>query len=215
MKHLFFITFNFLFLCSNIEVRVVKKNELEEVLELDRRVIFEYFKPLYKKFYSHLPIGQNPDYFLEKDLELDTQNFKNYLEQDSGYDFLRVAYDVKNIKIVGIINFHFTQKNIIEIDLLIVDKVCRGQGVGKKLVNSLIKDFQDLQKIIVMPYQLGNEKTLNFYYSLGFKNLGLPGDEKDFTYNIEKSKLYYLLELDIKNLKRSFYCQSDDDGLIR
>lgn|SRR3989338_3875002 len=217
MRFIFLLIFVNLFATEEFTIRTVKETELQAILELDRKVSFEFFKPLFMAGYSHLSIGQNPDYFLEKDLEADTKNFAKFLTENSAYNYLRVAFDNYKNRIVGLINFHIIdEKQTIEIDLLVIDKNYRGKGVGKKLVIETLFAFENLKYCIVHPFCLSNEKSLKFYYALGFKNLESADNAINSHYLVENYKLYYYLRLDISELKnsikRSCLCE---DGLLR
>lgn len=197
MKKIYFLFLAFLVKYNfsiNFEIRKAYPYELFDILKLDHSVTYNFFKPLYQKAFTHLPLGQNPDYYLSLDLEKDAIDFYRCLNNMYGHKCMRIAYDKDNKIICGLIVFHLIKKTKMQIDLLMVDENYRGHGIGKALIKNMISEFKDLKKCIVYPVRFENEPTLKFYYSVGFKNLGV-GAENLNVYGFKYSELYYKLEL--------------------
>ena len=57
----------------------------------------------------------------------------------------------------------------VKIDLIGVDSKFQGQGVGRELLNSISRFVNTQSCVLNVTTQLSNERSLNFYYSFGFK----------------------------------------------
>jgi len=181
---------------GSIEIGKACKDDLPGLFLIDRDVTDEYFKPLYKKAYSHLCIGQDPDFYLDKELEEDMTWFEECISLESTYS-LYIALDEKTHDAAGLIVVHKEDENSLLIDLLLVRKKYRGRGVGKGLVRLAIGSFNDVKACIVCPFSCSeNQNTLDFYKSLGFKDLG-PAEIDQEAYGIPYKDLYRYLRLDL------------------
>ncbi|MDR3647236.1 MAG: GNAT family N-acetyltransferase [Candidatus Babeliales bacterium] len=165
-------------------------------MELDRKVTYEFFKPLFIDIYTNLGIKNDIDNDLEEELKNDSQTFSNLI-QSNGIERLHVAWDTLQNIPCGLLLFHKEENNEIMLDLLLVDKNYRGQGIGKRLVNSTYKTFDGIKIVTVYPVQFNNKNTLKFYESLGFKNLGVGPFDKINIYGIRYSDMYYHFKLDM------------------
>ncbi len=181
---------------AEIVVRPAAMADVPEVLELDRHVTYEYFKPLYVKAYPHLPLGQDPDRFLEPELQQDEKTFYDCVK-NPGNTRLHIAYDSNSKRIGGLIVFHKEHEDTIELDLLLVDKDYRKMGIGRKLVYNAVATFKYIKTCIVYPVRHKNDATLKFYQSLGFKNLGVCPLDKMNPYGIKYSDMYFYFRLDV------------------
>ena len=217
----FFFVFIFVteFMSCGIIIRKPVLKDVSKIMNLDRLVNFEYFKPIYINGYAHLSVGQNPDYYIEQDLKYDEERLCEAIKIDSFGDF--IAVDQDNNKIIGYISAKILNSENFKIRLLIVDKKYRGQRIGKRLINELLvsalKCFPKLKYCIVYPYKFANEDTLKFYMSVGFENLGLPEDYlQDNLYKVKYSELYYYFRLDLSkfDIKRVFK-KIDFDGICK
>jgi GNAT superfamily N-acetyltransferase len=176
-------------------IRTPSMDELQNIIELDTRVTFEFFEPLYKQHYAHFPLGKNPTYYLNKELKDDMQDFPDYIKQKENKRIL-IAYDKQKSCVAGLITFH-KEEAFLKIDLLLVDKIYRHKGIGRKFVLEAVKTFDGIKKCIVTPLQFGNEATLNFYESVGFKNCGPdPRDQKN-AYGIPYKDMHFLFTMTI------------------
>lgn len=185
---------------ASIDVRPAATGELSSILELDYRVTYEFFKPLFIDTYNKLGIKKNVDHDLEEELKSDAQTFSNSI-QANGLERLHVSWDTVQSIACGLLVFHKEENNGIMLDLLLVDKNYRNQGIGKKLVISACKAFDDIKTVTVYPLQFNNENTLKFYKSLGFKNLGAGPSDKINSHGIRYSDMYYYFKLDIFDKK--------------
>ena len=181
---------------ASIEFRKAHKGDLPGLFQVDREVTDEYFKPLYRNAYSHLCIGQDPDFYLDKELKEDIAWFEECISLESNYS-LYVAVDGIPQDVAGFIISHKEDKTTLLIDLLLVCKKYRNKGIGKELVRSTIGVFKDVQTCVVYPFGCSeNQTTLNFYRSVGFKDLG-PADVDKEAYGIPYIDLYRYLRLDL------------------
>ncbi len=66
-------------------------SDLEQLISLDRRVSFDYFKPIYTNGYAHLELGKNPDYFLEQERETPRSKLRSILRHEENRRITRQA----------------------------------------------------------------------------------------------------------------------------
>lgn len=180
-----------------IDIRPATADEIPSILELDYRVTFEFFKPQFINIYNKLGIKNDIDHDLNEELKSDAQTF-SLIAKMEGAERLHVAWDTAQNIPCGLLVFHKETNNVIILDLLLVDKNYRNQGIGKRLVRSAYKAFDGIKTIIVYPVQFNNENTLKFYESLGFKNLGVGPADKINCYGIPYSDMYYYFKLDMQ-----------------
>lgn len=178
---------------SNFNIRLVEPNDIFHVLELDKRVSFEFFAPIYAAHYTQWEFGRNPEFYLSKEFEIDQEMFpqivrKQYLE-DPGLEYrLFGAFDNDIcIAIVLVENI----KGFIEIKLFFVDSVYRGKGIGKAIFSFVRNYFSSNKQFMVYVLKYGNEKTQTFYQSLGFKNLGPGPANKISLYGVPYNEIFY------------------------
>lgn len=188
--------------CNNIysqliDIRPATVQDLPAIFELDERISYEFFKPLYTNIYQHLNVDRDVDRDLQKELELDTESFPNIIN-NSGLERLHVAWDTENNILCGIIVFSRQNNHEILLDLLLVDKNYRGKGIGKQLVNSMFSVFKDIKVVNVYPFKFNNENVLKFYELLGFKNCDLISEDKISIHDIRYIDLYYHFRLEVK-----------------
>lgn len=179
-----------------IDIRPATANDLPSILELDQRVTYEFFKPLLVYTYNHLGIKQNVDNDLEQELQDDVQTFPHIIQTKSTKQ-LHVACNTEKNILCGLLVFHKKENSEIILELLLIDKNYRNQGIGKMLVRSACKAFEGIKAVTVYPIQFNNENTLKFYESLGFKNLGVGPSDKVNSHGIPYSDIYYHFKLDI------------------
>ena len=186
-----------LFSCStiqgSIEIREACMDDLAVLQQIDHEVTYEYVKPLYLKAYSHLCIGKDPDFYLAQKLNKDIVWFEECILSESTYS-IYLALDARTQDAAGLIVVHKENETSLLIDLLLVRKKYRYQGAGKGLVRLAISSFTDVCSCIV--YIFGcpeNQNTLNFYKSVGFKDLG-PADIDKKAYGVipYRDLLHYL-----------------------
>jgi len=147
---------------QDVVVRHAREKDLPGLFELDRIVTYEYFKPLYISSYAHLPVGHNPNYYLDMEIEEDKEWFPACIAKEVK-DVLLVAHDTINDKIVGLIGEHQDSRDELKIDLLLILKAYRGRGIDKRLVCNFLQSFPDAKSCVVYPFQYSNEATLSFY----------------------------------------------------
>ena len=144
--------------------------------------------------YAHLPLGKNPKYFLDLELEKDKKWFPACINGNA--ESLWVAYDQNKNKLTGFIIAHQPSSAKVEIDLLLILKEYRRKGIGKALVYHAIESFPAVTTCEVDPFQLANDATLAFYQAIGFVNQGIPTTGKSI-YGIHYKDLYYHFTYDV------------------
>lgn len=181
---------------NSLEIRFPVIEELKKIMQFDREVSLDYFKPLYENYYSDLVTSGTPEYYLELELVNDEIDFPSYINMEKDQAMF-IAYNEKTDSIIGLITFH-KNNNALILDLLLVDKSFRNQGIGKKLVAQSFRVFDDIKECIVCPLRFGNENTLKFYETLGFKNYGPHLSGQLNFYGIKYSDMYFYYKLKIE-----------------
>ena len=100
---------------------------------------------------------------------------EKYFTNQINNHFVYVTTD--NNKIVGYLSGYIKQPNSaftktkVELDNMIVDEYYRNQGIGKALV-AAFKDwcFENGAEVILVTASAKNEKGINFYKKVGFKD---------------------------------------------
>lgn len=207
-----FVQLNLAMACpSDITIRAPQQNDLPALIELDRAVSYEYFRPLYITDYAHFPLGQNPDYFLELELEADKHWFARCIE-DKTNDYFLIDYDNKKSTIVGLIIVNQVTSNILQIKLFLVAKEYRRHGLGRALFYAALDQFKSVSTCVVYPLNApSNEPTVAFYRSLGFENRGPANFDKINIYGIAYSDMYYYFALDLpaRDAYKGYHAEDD------
>lgn len=154
---------------AQVDIRAATIDELDQILDLDRRVGYEYFIPLFLQ-YSTLPLGKEPVVCLERDLQEDIELFPAYIAGDGGKG-LYVAVD--GATIIGCIQFHKQAAHLF-IDLLLIDSKLRRNGIGRQLVTAACNHYNDVIDCVVAVFDKNGVAT-KFYESCGF-SAGKPAD---------------------------------------
>ncbi len=179
---------------EHIIIRALQIEDLASILELDRAVTFEFFKPLYTQHYAHLPIGKDPDRYLELELEKDRQLFHQLTKTPMESMRLYGAWNPEIKACIGLILFH-NDADEVHIDCLLVAKEYRRLSIGKRLLNQAVTAFKNSKSCIVYPLKFGNDETLKFYQSYGFVNVEDVPHEKKNSYGISYHEMYFKYKL--------------------
>ncbi len=187
---------------STIDIRLAAEHDLPALFELDRIVSYEYFLPIYSSGYPE-PLASNPAYFLALELEEDKKWFPECIAGNA--ESLWVAYDQTANALAGLIVAHQSSAEVMEIDLLLILKKYRGNGIGKALIHHAINAFPDSTLCEVYPLKFNNKVTLAFYEAVGFVNHGAPTFDKINLYGVPYKDMYYHLTYAIpsRETKRS------------
>lgn len=169
---------------SRITVQKAESRDLKNIFELDEKVSFEFFEPLYKKHYAHTSLGKNPKLYLNSELEIDRQEFPKIIN-DPDYYFL-VAKQKDNDNCTGFLIAHKIS-DFYQIDLLLVDEQFRGFGIGSKLISAL-KD-----KNLCTYVMKENKSAINFYKKSGFEITDNPNPDKLNSYGIKYKDMYFYM----------------------
>lgn len=167
----YFLTFClFSYLHADIIIRHARVDELEDIVNLDREISWEYFKPLFLE-YIGLPLAENPDKMLEDELVPDRDMFINGINQSDGH---RLSVAADNNRIVGFISFN-KKNTTLTIDLLMVHKSYRNQKLGKRLLETALNSFTDIHSCTLLVLDK-NIAARRFYESYGFVPQEVPED---------------------------------------
>ena len=145
-----------LVLCSNLVaamvIRPARSSDLEALLELDYKISFEFFKPLFVTGYPDT-YGKNVNEFLQSELSEDVKMFPEYIKNTDKQGFF-IAEDIVQHKPVGLITFTKEHDGNVVIDLLMVDQAYRGTGVGEQLVLSARDTFAGIRSMTCLSTML-------------------------------------------------------------
>lgn len=160
--------------CSEVAIRPATLDDLSALSSLDKKVMFEHFKPTIIAGYSNhsSPIAQNPellDNFLNQYLTLRTAKFTEILQntntQNNG---ILVAPDPYNANKLRALCLFEKRGLIVYINHLIVARKVRGQGIGRALLTGAINTYDDVTTCELKALAYANEKVHNFYEKYGF-----------------------------------------------
>src|SRR5579871_946456 len=161
-------------LSADIVIRPITMADVPATLELNATICQEYFKPMFIKYYTHTPIGKDPDYYLGLDIINDTKQYPE-CAQNTGNEKLWIAYDQEQAKVIGLIMFHLEHEDTVEVDLLLVEQNYRHQGIGKRLMQAVLMPYEEIKRVGVCVFS-HNYPALTFYQSLRFESKTLPED---------------------------------------
>ena len=105
--------------------------------------------------------------------QLVNENFKNtyhvlsYLENDS-----YIILVSENERVDGLMIIY---KNIdyYELELIVVDVLCRRKGIGSSLLNYFLENFTQNNDEVILEVASKNEKAINLYKGFDFKVIGV------------------------------------------
>lgn len=105
--------------------------------------------------------------------QLVNENFKNtyhvlsYLENDS-----YIILVSENERVDGLMIIY---KNIdyYELELIVVDVLCRRKGIGSSLLNYFLEKFTQNNDEVILEVASKNEKAINLYKGFDFKVIGV------------------------------------------
>lgn len=155
---------------SNIIIRPALESDLVEIMNLDRKVSWEHFKPIFLQ-YTGLPLAEKSEELLEKDLEFDKEMFIQSIHNQNNR-YLNIA--INSDKIVGFIAFR-VEKSTIYIELIFVDKDYRSKKIGQRLIDTMISNFKNIDSIGLIVLDK-NISAIKFYQTYGFKQQEMPKD---------------------------------------
>lgn len=169
---------------SGIQVRLAQEYDLLELLCLDEKITFEFFKPLYEHYYADVFKDKNVEKILRFELADDIGLFQSAIEAQAlkmRTEVLFCAYDTEKKCCVGLAYAYQHQAcKDVQFDggLLLVDSNYRGRGIGKALVLKVLEYYKDsADACSIYIFKRGNDKTIEFYKKLGFVRVGpAPSD---------------------------------------
>lgn len=86
-----------------------------------------------------------------------------------------------------------------ELDLLLILKEYRKQGIGRALVYHAVNSFPTIATCETYLLQFANNATFIFYQTIGFINQGIPIVDKINLWGIHYKDMYYHFTYDVKN----------------
>ena len=196
-------------LYAEIIIRPALEDDLEGVMQLDREVSWEYFKPLFLE-YTGLPLAENPDALLEEELVPDREMFIKGINHVDG-NRLYIACDDNTI--IGFVAF-CKEQTTVNIDLLCVHKDYRNKKIGRRLLDVALTTFNDIDTctLVVLDKNISARKL---YESYGFVLQEMPEDLKQH-FPSEYAHIYLFYTLNIRKPNAHWdilYYFDSSDGL--
>jgi hypothetical protein len=180
MRYLFLLSF-LLNIClhslsyGEIIIRLATQEDLIELLELDRRIAYEYFIPLIQKNYGHLLSETTIKESMERELtQHDPSLFSDAIEFKENL-ILYTAGDRDKNCLCGLVLFQRKDSSTIELLLHMADAAYRDQDVELNLLQAAINYFNEIKRVKSLPTQY-NLLAHQLYEQLGFVNKG-PGSQ--------------------------------------
>lgn len=125
---------------SDVSIRLASHEDLDALLELDCKISDEYFKPLLLQYPEYNANVDEVERILTEELEKDIHRFPDCIALKKNQR-LYVAY--LDAVLVGFVVCHKQDESIVVIYLLMIDASCRGQGIGKQLIQMAIRAFPE------------------------------------------------------------------------
>lgn len=155
---------------DNIKIRDGTLDDIKELVKLQESIVLDHYVRVYSDpAYAHLPISKDTYNIFKKELEHFDKDLEQYIDKN-----LYVAFDIVNNRIAGYLTTHQSaiNKSKLVLDLLMVHKDYRGQGIGKNLIVHSILN-KEIRSCILYTLRYNNDKTRTFYENLGFTYEGI------------------------------------------
>lgn len=155
-----------------VSVQFAQKKDIPAILNLNKKVIDEYFKPTIIAGYPDLLLAQDTE-FLNQFCN-DWNNMFETLtsaatsEEKNKNQLMLIAADDKNPdEVLGLCAFE-KKENSIFIHYLIVSQQSRGKGIGKALLDTTLSSYKNINSCQLRTLANANESTQAFYEHYGF-----------------------------------------------
>lgn len=191
-------SFSWCGLNASVEVRKPTREDLDSIIEMDRRVSLEFFVPLFQYYYDSFQVAKNPTEKLLADVEDDKALLLEIIEETDSSQTCLIAWDTDQNQCVGLIVFSRYENGTevgcedtgpaVEIDLLLVDEAYRGKKIGQSLVGQALATFDGCIQAVVSPFKENNERTRKFYEKCGFIEKGKPHGTN--SWGVERALVY-------------------------
>jgi len=147
---------------SGLSIRLASPEDLKALLELDCIISDEYFKPLLLQYpeYDVHAVEQ----LLAEEIKKDTHWFPGCIAMEKDQR-LYTAY--VGATLVGFVVCHKQDESVLVIDLLMIDAPCRGQGIGKRLIQTALHAFSDMSMCMLVVLDK-NMRARAAYEKIGF-----------------------------------------------
>jgi len=149
---------------SCFSMRLASPEDIDAIMALDISISEEYFKPLLLQYPEFEGKEQDVIKLLADEVESDITWFASCIALEK-QQCLYVADN--NTAIVGFVACHQQDDVIVVIDLLMIDKNCRGKGTGKQLIKSCIQTFPRASTCMLVVLD-NNQLARTAYEKMGF-----------------------------------------------
>lgn len=155
--------------CCQFTIRRATHDDLPTISKLDKKVMFEHFKPTIMAGYAESPTVQNEfllDSFLNAYVHLRTIEFSKGI--DSLDSHLLVASSTQNSKKIYALCLFDKRDKQLYINHIIVAQKNRRQGIGTMLLTRAINTYNDVTSCELYTLAYANERVHGFYEKYGF-----------------------------------------------
>lgn len=175
-------------------VRQATPEDVEALLKIDEEVSKIDFVRVFKEGYSDYEIGKNAEAIISEMMEYDHKHYPEILN-DQIKRFVYLAFDKTTHEPLGFLDAEQTDEKTIKLEMFCIRAKARGIGVGKALVDYLIKSHPCIKILEVYPYKKANENALAFYRKIGF----VEGPIETFLdyHNVPSTELYVYMKKEI------------------
>ena len=145
-------------------IRLASPEDLKALLELDRVISDEYFKPLLLQYPEYNADIGEVERILTEELEKDIRWFPGCiaLKKDQ-----RLYLAHLGATLVGFVVCHKQDESIVVIDLLMIDGSYRGRGISKRLIQTALDTFSGVLTCMLVVLDK-NMQARAVYEKIGF-----------------------------------------------
>jgi len=156
--------FSVITILEGIHVRLALPEDMDGVMALDINISEEYFKPLLLQHPDFENKEEEVEKLLDDEIENDIPWFTSCIALEK-QQRLYVAQDGEAI--VGFAVCHQQDDTTMVIDLLMIDPVYRGKGIGRQLITASIQAFPQASTCIIVVLD-NNTLARAVYEKMGF-----------------------------------------------
>jgi ribosomal protein S18 acetylase RimI-like enzyme len=149
---------------SDLCVRLASPEDLGVLLEFDCKITDEYFKPLLLQYPEYHADTNEVERILAEELEKDIHWFPDCIARQKDQR-LYVAH--LGTTFVGFVVCHKQDESIVVVDLLMIDGSYRGQGIGRRLIQTAIETFPEASTCMLVVLDK-NIQARAAYEKIGF-----------------------------------------------
>lgn len=176
---------------SHITIRLAVQDDLPALMDLDLRVSLDDYIAVVPQYYPEYFTAQKyADMVIAEVNKEDYEIFQKGIEQKDLHR-VHVAIDQASNTLIGYATY-FKQGKTLKFNFIAIDKNWRHQGIGSKLVQAAIGEFNDATSCWAGPLQC-QQSACCFLESIGFVNKG-PGADVMNIFGFSTAKWSFVYE---------------------